>query len=118
MPTPSNEPNRSSLPSVDGNPVPEEVAAVLVASRRLSQARDALFTAGLAGAIGTAAVLVSGVFVAPTCGATRKATLEWEHQQRDAAKQIAQIEALRSAKENGPTELSGPSRTKESTSDE
>ena len=119
MPTPSNEPNRSNpLPRIDGNPVPEEVAAVIVASRRFSLIRDVLAAIGLVGAIGTAAVFVSGVFVAPTPGATRSAALEWERQQSDAAEQIAQIEALRSANENGSTQLSRLSDAKESTADE
>ena len=107
MPTPSKDPNRSSrLPAIDGNPGPEEVAAVIATSRRLSQVRNTLATVALVGAIGTGAVIVSGTFVAPAPGATRTATLEWERQQSDAAIQIAQIEALRCANENGTTEIS------------
>lgn len=114
MPTPSEDRNRPRpLPTVDGNPVPEEVAAVIAASRRLTQVRDALATVGLVGAIGTGAVIVSGMFVAPAPGATRTATLEWERQQSDAASQIAQIEALRCASENGTTEISKPGGTHE-----
>jgi len=114
MPTPSNDPNRSSrLPAIDGNPVPEEVAAVIATSRRLLQVRNALATVSLVGAIGTVAVLVSGMFAAPAPGATRTATLEWERQQSDAASQIAQIEALRCASENESTELSESGGTHE-----
>jgi hypothetical protein len=100
-PEPGNPPaNETPLPSAEGSPIPEALAhSSAMAERKITAVKDTLGTVALVATLGTAGVLISGVFLTPCVGATRSASLEWEKRQQEATMQIAQVEAMLAAEQ-------------------